>query len=128
MSQRGGIVGRGILVDFVRYASHHGISYDPLSNYAISLAQIKAMLQEESVVPRPGDILLVRSGVSKWIIAMTPSSIGYPDAKTHIGVDASLELMEWLWNQNISAVGGDAMAFEVVPGVDGSCKFSSSSP
>jgi hypothetical protein len=76
ISDRGGIVGRGVLLDFVRYAAKNGIEVDPLSNYGISLAQIKEMIEEERVTIRQGDILIVRSGLSKWIRASTPESVG----------------------------------------------------
>lgn len=124
MSDRGGIVGRGVLLDFVRYAGAKGIEYDPLTNYSISLSQIKDMLIEERITLRQGDILLIRSGVSKWIHASTSNSRGPFETSNHIGVDPTTELLEWIWNNNLAAVGGDAIAFEAIPGSDGSCKYS----
>ncbi|OCK97975.1 uncharacterized protein K441DRAFT_545470, partial [Cenococcum geophilum 1.58] len=44
---RGGIVGRGILLDFVCYAEQRGIEYDSLSSYPITLTQIKETIEEE---------------------------------------------------------------------------------
>lgn len=122
LSSRGGIVGRGVLLDFVRYASQKGIEYDPLSNYQISLGQLKEIIADEGLALRQGDVLIVRSGVSKWIRTSKPEDKGPFDMKTHIGVDPTPELLEWLWNQNIAAVAGDTIAFESVPASDGSCK------
>lgn len=31
----------------------------------------------------------------------------------HAGVEASMELLEWLWDSGISAVAGDAISWEV---------------
>lgn len=33
----------------------------------------------------------------------------------HAGVEASLELLEWVWDSGISAVAGDAISWEVYP-------------
>lgn len=32
----------------------------------------------------------------------------------HAGVEASLDLLEWLWDSGISAVAGDAISWEVI--------------
>lgn len=69
LSERGGIVARGILVDFVRYAERRGITYDPLGSYAISLDQIKDIIAEQNLEVRQGDILIIRSGLSKYVHA-----------------------------------------------------------
>ncbi|TVY54272.1 hypothetical protein LCER1_G004378 [Lachnellula cervina] len=120
ISDRGGILGRGVLLDFVRYAAKRGIEYDPLDNYGISLTQIKDMIAEEDLTIRQGDILIVRSGLSKWIHASTPASVGPWERNTYIGVDPTPELLEWVWNQNLGAVAGDAIAFESIPASDNS--------
>ena len=122
ISDRGGIVGRGVLLDFVRYVATKGIEVDPLSNYGISLTQIKEMIEEEGLTLRQGDILIVRSGLSKWIRASTPESVGPWERGTYIGVDPTPELIEWVWNQNFAAVAGDATSFESIPASDKSCK------
>ncbi|KAF2494391.1 hypothetical protein BU16DRAFT_487492 [Lophium mytilinum] len=117
---RGGIVGRGLLLDFVRYAAKHNITYDPLTNYAITLTQIKEMIAEAKLDIRQGDILMIRSGLSKWIRASTPEKGDPWVGNKHIGVDATPKLIEWVWNQNFAAVAGDAVAFEACPCPDGS--------
>jgi len=110
-----------VLLDFVRYASKMGIEYDPLGSYGISLTQIKEMLADEGLTIRQGDILIVRSGLSKWIHESTPTSTGLW-GNTYIGVDPTPEFLEWVWNQNLGAVAGDAVAFESVPASDNSCR------
>jgi hypothetical protein len=121
MSERGGIVGRGVLLDFVRYAAKAGIDYNPCSNYAISLDQIEGMIQDEKLTIRQGDILIIRTGLSKWNRASTPES-GHWGEKGCIGVDPTPELFAWIWNQNLGAVASDSVAFECVPAPDGSSK------
>ncbi|EXJ80708.1 hypothetical protein A1O3_06992 [Capronia epimyces CBS 606.96] len=123
LSQRGGIVARGILVDFVRYAARKGIEYNPLGPYRITLDQIQEILQEEKVETRQGDILVVRCGLSKYIRASTPEDPTPFTAggnQTHVGIDPTPELIEWLWDSNFAAVAGDSLACEAVPAFDGS--------
>lgn len=124
LSKRGGIVARGILLDFVRYAERKGLKYDVTTSYPISLAQLKDIVEEEGLTIRQGDILIVRSGLSKWVKASNPQSEGPFKENTHIGVDPTPELLEWVWNNNFAAVAGDACVFETVPASDGSCMFS----
>ena len=122
LSSCGGIVGRGILLDFVRYAAKQGIEYDVLTNYPISLAQIKEMIVDEGLSLMQGDILIVRTGLSKYIRNSSPADKSPFDIQTHIGVDPTPELLEWIWNQNIAAIASDAVAFEAIPATDGSCR------
>jgi hypothetical protein len=98
------------LLDFVRYAEQRGIEYDPLSGYPITLTQIKETIEEERLTIRQGAILIIRSSSSKLIRASTPEFKGFFDKNEHIGVDP-----------NLAAVGGDAVAFEMVPATDKSC-------
>jgi len=107
----------------VRYAEKKGIQYSVLSNFAITLAQLQEMIEEEGLTIRQGDILLVRCGMGKWHKASTPDMQG-PSLQHggHIGVEYSPELVEWLWDSHFAAVGGDGIAFESVPAADGSRK------
>ncbi|RDW69684.1 hypothetical protein BP6252_08704 [Coleophoma cylindrospora] len=59
---REGIVGRGVLLDFVAYAARKGIAYDPVRFYAIPLETIQQMAVESHVEFRTGDIVLLRTG------------------------------------------------------------------
>ena len=121
ISKRDGIVGRGILLNVVRYAERRGIEYDPFSSGPITLTQIKEMTEEERLTIRQGVILIIRSGLSKLVRASTPECKGLFDKNEHIGVDPTRELLEWVWDRNLAAVGGDAVVFEMVPAADKSC-------
>jgi hypothetical protein len=121
-SDRGGIVARGVLVDYVRYAEKKQISYDPLGPHAISLREIQDIITEEHLDIRQGDVLIVRCGLSKYVRQAGPEDRSPFDSNVHVGVDPHPELLEWLWNQNVAAVAGDAVSFEAVPASDGSCK------
>jgi hypothetical protein len=113
MSERGGIVGRGILLDFVRYAARTGIEYSANNYYAISLAQIEEMIHDANLTLRQGDILIIRTGLSRWIRNSTPETAEWGTGGV-IGVDPTPELLAWIWNHNLGAVASDAIAFEAI--------------
>jgi hypothetical protein len=115
-------VARGVLIDYVRYAQRKGITYDPLGPHAISLQEIQEIIAEQRLEIRRGDILIVRCGLSKYIRASSPDDKSpFDSAYTHVGVDPTDNFLEWLWNQNVAAIAGDALAFEAIPASDGTC-------
>lgn len=63
-----------------------------------------------------GDILFVRTGVMQdWESWSEQERKEYAASKEpeHAGMEASLELLEWLWDSGFSAVAGDAISWEV---------------
>jgi kynurenine formamidase len=94
-----------------------------LTNYAISLGHIKEILANENVTIKEGDILLIRTGLSKWIRASTPQSVGPWEDNTYIGVDPTPEFLEWVWNNHIAALGSDATSVEAIPASDGTSRL-----
>lgn len=117
--KRGGIVGRGILIDYVAYAARHDIPYSPVEYHAISLAELKQAAKEQGVTPRQGDILLVRSGLIKWYNECsdeaTRDAYFSNPTKAGVGVAPNQDTIEWVWNTHFAAVAGDALAWEPIP-------------
>ncbi|KAL2823591.1 hypothetical protein BDW59DRAFT_163168 [Aspergillus cavernicola] len=117
--QRGGIVARGVLVDYVAYAQRHGISYLPTERHEILIHELDRAAQEQGVTFRQGDILIVRSGLVRWQTGCSNSEElaiwARAKDKACVGVAAVPETVEWLWNRHFSAVAGDALAWESVP-------------
>ncbi|KAJ9144498.1 Cyclase [Pleurostoma richardsiae] len=116
-----GIVGRGVLLDFARWAEETGLKYNPLETYAISLDQLLAVANWAGVEFQCGDILLIRTG---WIRQYNQSLAqglekelaGVADEHPHaIGVEPSEEMKTWLHDQYFAVVGGDQPAFEAWP-------------
>ncbi|KAK6825366.1 hypothetical protein PG987_012860 [Apiospora arundinis] len=63
---RGGIVGRGVLIDMVRYWNKIGQELpNPWSSYKITVKELEAALADQGTTLKQGDILLVRSGYVK---------------------------------------------------------------
>ena len=65
-----GIVGRGVLLDLVKFFTDSGkkeLPYDPWQTHAITLQDLEACAKAEGVTFRQGDILLLRVGwIQKW--------------------------------------------------------------
>lgn len=65
--ERGGIVGRGVLVDWLRwYEAKHGTPPSPVSRHEIPVSELEQTLQWQGTTTRPGDIMLIRSGYVRW--------------------------------------------------------------
>jgi kynurenine formamidase len=110
------VVGRGVLLDVFRYCSEQGRSLNPLTDEIYSTAELKAAAHEYQVKLKPGTILLVRTG---WMQAYLKTSEEErrreaPRRKS-IGVERSAELMEWLWDNRIAAIGSDCPGVEPTP-------------
>ena len=116
-SKRGGIVGRGVLLDYVAYAARHNITYDPMTRYTIPLSALKEIAKEQGTTFVVGDILIVRSGWVKWYEEHSPEErrAKIRDGNTWLGVEGSEEVCEWIWNNHFSAIAGDAIGFEAWP-------------
>ncbi|UPK94356.1 hypothetical protein LCI18_005291 [Fusarium solani-melongenae] len=103
--KRGGIVGRGILVDMVRYFKEYKhIELDAWSTVAISSNDLDAALAAQGTIPRQGDILIIRSGYIKR----------YGDAKDTPDQPTE-DMVRWLYRHHFAALAGDAVAFEAWP-------------
>jgi kynurenine formamidase len=116
-NDRGGIVGRGILFDYVSYATRHNIAFNPMSRHPIMVSDLKAIAEECNIIPRPGDILLVRTGWVKWYEQNNVEErIKYiTNGNAWIGVEGSEESLAWLWDNHFAAVAADSIGFECWP-------------
>lgn len=117
--QRGAIVGRGVLIDYVAFAQRHEIEYSPIKYHPISHREIELAAREQGLTFRQGDILLIRTGLIKWYNQCTSAlerDAFFTDSnKEGAGVDPNPETVAWLWDQHFSAVAGDALAWESMP-------------
>lgn len=114
-----GIAGRGVLIDYASWAPKHGISYSTFSTHEIKLAEIRAIAKECNTEFQKGDILFVRIGMTQeWDNRMTPEqkqSYASNPSPQHAGVEATQVVLRWIWDQQFSAVAGDAISWEVFP-------------
>jgi len=115
-----GIAGRGVLIDYATWAAQQTppIKYSTFSTHAIPLSTLQQILKETKTELRRGDILFVRTAVMQEWDSWTEEqkkSYAAQEEPTHAGVEASLELLEWIWDSGVSAVAGDAISWEVFP-------------
>jgi kynurenine formamidase len=114
-----GIAGRGVLIDYASWAEKQGIEYSTFSAHEIKLADIKAIAKECNIEFQKGDILFIRIGMTKeWDTKMTlkekKTYAANPNPQ-HAGVEATQDVLRWIWNEGFAAVAGDAISWEVFP-------------
>lgn len=121
-AERGGIVGRGVLVDFVSWAESRGETVEVNTGRSITLDDILAILKHQKTNLKRGDILLFRTGWLGWYEKSPQESrhhhlciVHDPGTHSFIGLGAQRDFLAWLWDQEISAVAADSPAFESTP-------------
>lgn len=106
-----------MLIDYATWAAKKGIAYTTFSTHQVKLSDILEIARECNITFQKGDVLFVRVGVTReWETIMTDEQKrAYSDNKApeHAGVEASTEVLRWLWDTGISAIAGDAISWEV---------------
>jgi len=118
--ENGGIVGRGILLDFAGYCDKNGQQYRPLESGAIPLKDLKAISAQAGLTSRTGDILFVRTGFVKAHSALSSNeakALTERSSPDYLGVEPTREMVQWIWESGFAAVASDAPAFEQAPTV-----------
>jgi kynurenine formamidase len=111
-------VGRGILIDACRYRSEQGRPVNPLTNDRYSLDDLQQALKAQVTELKRGSILLVRTG---WMPAYLAASAQQKremaplDRLKACGIDDSREMVAWLWDSRVAAIGTDCPAVEPWP-------------
>ena len=116
--ERGGIVGRGVLLDYAAFVQRHNIHVEPFTTWSIPIAHLKQLVEEENIKFRPGDILFVRSGFIAAYEALTSQqeeALPARKGSQFIGIESSLEAARWIWENKFAAVAGDMPGFEAAP-------------
>ncbi|KAK3711091.1 hypothetical protein LTR37_009878 [Vermiconidia calcicola] len=114
--KRGGLVARGVLIDYKRYADENGIEYNPFSDHRISTDAIEKVAKQQGVEFKPGDVLIVRSGFTEGLTGQSgEKQQELMGSHKTCGVEGSPESAKWHWNKHFSAVAGDAIAYEAIP-------------
>jgi hypothetical protein len=117
-SSSGGIVGRGVLLDWASWAARNGIHRSPFETGAIELTELRAVAAETGVAFRRGDVLFIRSGFTAAYDALSVAEReGLPHRSPGglLGLEATRDSLRWLWEAGFAAVAGDAMGFERGP-------------
>jgi hypothetical protein len=121
--KRGGLVARGVFIDYKAWADKNGIKFNPFDAHRITIKEIETIAKEQKVEFKQGDVFIIRSGFTEALGAMNGEQQNEA-LGTHrtCGVEGTAESAKWFWNKHFAAVAGDAIAFETIPPVkeDGS--------
>lgn len=115
---RRGIAGRGVLIDFARFASAQGIAYSAGSRYGISAEELKSAALWQGIKFQPGDILFLRTGWIEWYSSLDleqRTQLAEPGGLQAAGLDQSDESLRFLWDNHFAAIASDNPSFEAFP-------------
>lgn len=104
-------VGRGVLIDIVRYK---GGSLE--KGYGITLADIKGALAKQGTTVKQGDIVILRTGEVPAYYTMTPEE-KWRWASVQTGI--TKDVVPWIRDTKIAAIAADNLGLEQAPNADG---------
>lgn len=119
----GGLVARGVLIDFKAWsdagARAEGKTGDeanshPLDGHRITVSEIEAVARDQGVELRPGDVIIIRTGYTEVMQTPTPDDIAKLYNGTISGMHGDMESVKWLWNNHFAAVASDNISFEAL--------------
>jgi hypothetical protein len=119
---RRGIAGRGVLIDFPRFAAAHGMAFAPGARHGISASQLQAAANWQGLSFQTGDILLLRTGWIEWYNSLNKErriQLAQPGAMQAAGLEQSEESLSFLWDHQFAAVASDNPSFEAYPSAAG---------
>jgi kynurenine formamidase len=111
-------VGRGVLIDAFGFRKSRGIPAHPLTRDVYTLEELKNTLEAQGITLRPGAILLIRTGWMESyesVSADEKRDLAPMDKLRSTGIEASREMVEWLWNHKVAAIGTDCPGVEAFP-------------
>jgi hypothetical protein len=118
---RRGIAGRGVLIDFGRFAAAHGIAFNPGERYGITAEQLQAAADWQGLRFQTGDILLMRTGWIEWYYTLNEeqrTQITQPGALQIAGLEQCEDSLRFLWDNHFAAIASDNPDFEAYPPAD----------
>lgn len=116
--EQGGVVGRGVLLDYAAWAETNNIAVDHFSPQSIPISTLQAIADSQGTEFKQGDILFIRSG---WVRAFSNLSseqaVALADMTNPpaVGIESSETTLRWLWETGFAAVAGDQPGFEAWP-------------
>jgi hypothetical protein len=122
-NKRGGLVGRGVLVDYRAYAESQGIQFSPYTGQKITVEDLEAVAKFQGTDFKEGDILLVRTGFTEDLEGKNADE---QTAQLGIGaisgIHSHVDTARWIWNRHFAAVASDNISFEHIPPLEGGYK------
>ncbi|OCL06300.1 hypothetical protein AOQ84DRAFT_411421 [Glonium stellatum] len=116
--EKGGIVGRGILLDYVSFCEKHSLALSAFTSTAIPLSHLCELIAEQNISFRAGDILFLRSGFTTAYERLSideQKALAERPSPDFIGLEATTGVLRWIWESGFAAVASDAPSFERAP-------------
>lgn len=117
--KKGGIVGRGVLLDWLSWAETQNKEIpSPFTTHSIPVSELDAVAAAQGTTLKQGDILFVRTGwVQGYQRLADEECKALADLKSPpaIGLESSEETLRWLWGHHFAAVVGDHPSMEAWP-------------
>lgn len=119
----GGLVARGVLIDIKSWYEANAAAegktgeeavFHPFTEHRITVEDLEACAKFQGVEFRPGDVLIVRTGMTEVMGTPQPTDIAKMQNFKLAGVHGHVSTVKWLWNNHFSAVAGDSLAFEAL--------------
>lgn len=118
----GGIVGRGVLLDYALWADQQGLSPAAFAQTTISPEELnKIAAAQNNTTILPGDIIFVRTGYGRSYSELSDAerqALADNPKPPAIGLDSSEPILRWLWEKSPSAIAGDTTSVEAWPPVN----------
>ena len=114
----GRFVGRGVLIDAFGFRKAKSREVRPMEREIFTLADLKGALESQGTTLKPGTILLIRTGWMESYEQCTSEKKSALSSFANVkaaGIEATQEMVAWLWNQRVAAVGTDCPGAEPLP-------------
>ncbi|KAJ5522602.1 hypothetical protein N7527_006717 [Penicillium freii] len=116
--ENGGIVGRGVLLDYAGWAAANGKEVNCFETQSIPASVLQEVAASQNTTFRPGDILFIRTGWTRAYEQLSRAQcqqLADYAAPPVIGVESSEAMLRWIWDLELAAVVGDMPSFEAYP-------------
>jgi kynurenine formamidase len=111
-------VGRGLLIDAYGYRLAKGIPVNGLEREVYTLSELQAVIEYQGSALQPGTILLVRTGFMESyekLSAEEKRAVAPMEKMRSPGIEATREIVAWMWNNRVAAIGTDCPSVEAFP-------------
>jgi hypothetical protein len=115
---RRGIAGRGVLIDYPRFARRHGIAFAPGQRSEITAEQLQTAAREQGVAFQTGDILLLYTGWIEWYGALSYEQrfkLAHQGPLEACGLPQCEASLRFLWDNHFAAIASDNTSVEAYP-------------
>ena len=113
-----GIAGRAVLLDVAAVLAVREEDYDPSRSRGLSVADLEAAREAAGVAWQPGDVALLHTGWLRWYADQGPTvraQLAAAESPPSVGLAQQPEVLEYLWDSQLSAVAADNPAVERLP-------------